>query len=633
MHSFHHISCIQRQQRSCLRRRRRRRPQSMRSALTCSLILLVSTTTATQFNAADGTLSQPSLLAQQRREKKTVSTDELNGTNNNDNDATLKTINDYTREEIEQLKAERKQKKKEKKRRKKAKEEAAKNAEEKRTQETVKQQNHGDVRSNDDFDVLTVPTVHADTNSDIVASTSEDDKEVAPVKNDDEEEAMSIEITERIEPVPPTHEDGTELSVDGEYTEDNGGKIAIESISQDSEDKAKLITHDIDGYGTITSCDEEASEIGDYKTIDLEISFEYEVELISVDGKQTQDMFQDVMDTTERNIHNAIVDAFLHCDSFTQTQGMSRQRSLRTDAENYRLLHIIGVSSAPRDTLSLSERCTPTARSGDTCMVINAATLVTVIADRAALEDASNSAQISTERNSIRTDILNDIESTMSRGVFDKRYGRSVFANISFLKPAEENVTSGTSMEDDATATASLREETHSRQRRRGVRCVVIVGGICLIILIFKMVAFNKKLRLKGRPKIAPGRSAHDSSGCTGDIEEGSKHIVQVVRDSDHAAIIVLEEDESHEGGEMNDIGDITDTTGEHDGVDDNESQYFESSSDSEFLEWTGNDVEARYLQTGGNQSGGHKILTNPLQALQLTSSGETRTFGDIVHW
>ena len=605
----------------------------MRSALTCGLILLVSTTTATQFNAADGMLSQPSHEAQQRREKKTVSTDELNGTNNNDSDAALKNINDYTKEEIEQLKAERKQKKKEKKQRKKAKEEAAKAAEEKRTQGTEKQQNHGDLSSNDDFNALAVPPAHKDTNSDTVASTNEVDQEVAPIKNDDEEITMSIEITERIEPVPSTHEDGTELSVDGEYKKDNGGTNTIKSMSQDSEDKAKLITHDIDGYGTITSCDEEPGAIDDYKTIDLKISFDYQVELISVNGKQTQDMFQDVMATTERNIHNAIVDAYLHCDSFTQTQGMTRQRRRRTEAEHNRLLHIIGVSSAPRDTLSLSERCTSTGGSRDSCMVINAATMVTVTADRAALDDVSNYAQISMERNAIRTDILDDIQSTMSRGVFDKRYGRSVFANISFLKRAEANVTSGASLEDDATATASLREETHSRQRRRGVRCVVIVGGICLIILIFKMVAFNKKMRSKRRPKIAPGISAHDSFGCTRDVEEGSKHMVPVLRESDHEAIVVLEEDDSLEGGEVNDTGDATDTTEEHDGVDDNESQYFES-SDSESLEWTDNaHVEAQNLQIDGDQRGGRKIPTNPRRALQMTPSGETRTFGDIVHW
>ena len=275
--------------------------------------------------------------------------------------------------------------------------------------------------------------------------------------------------------------------------------------SQDSSDEApgRYVAHHIDGYGSITSCmDEQTSSAGrdiegatqqqNYETIDLEIKFDYQIELISlISDEDSADTYNELIVSTERTMHHVMVDNFLDCKSgATDAHGMDKKRKM-TDAVVESLPpspQIVGISSAPQDAISLTDSCATAHTTEDNCVVINAAATVTVDMD-----GITNAELLSEAIDVIRSSILEKIETDMEQGQYDEQYGRNLFAKISFVDAnpvggdAQPQVASGSS--------ASLREESHVRHRRRNVRAVVVVIGMTTIAVVFKLISYSRELR------------------------------------------------------------------------------------------------------------------------------------------
>ena len=90
-----------------------------------------------------------------------------------------------------------------------------------------------------------------------------------------------------------------------------------------------------------------------YETIELEIKFDYQMELISLASEENRsDAYDELIASTERAMHEVMVDGFLHCGSpgATERHGMDRKRHLTTVAESQPPSpRIVGISSAPQD--------------------------------------------------------------------------------------------------------------------------------------------------------------------------------------------------------------------------------------------------------------------------------------------
>ena len=275
--------------------------------------------------------------------------------------------------------------------------------------------------------------------------------------------------------------------------------------SQDSSDEApeKYVAHHIDGYGSITSCiDEQTSSAGrdiegatqqqSYETIDLEIKFDYQIELISlISDEGSADTYNELIASTERTMHHVMVDNFLDCPSgATGAHGMDRERKM-TDAVAESLPpspQIVGISSAPQDVISLTDSCASVHTTEDNCVVINAAATVTVDMD-----GITNAELLSEAIDTIHSSILEKIETDMKQGQYDEQYGRNLFAKISFV---DANLVGGDAQPQVASSSsASLREESHVRHRRRNMRAIVVVIGMTTIAVVFKLISYSRELR------------------------------------------------------------------------------------------------------------------------------------------
>jgi hypothetical protein len=275
--------------------------------------------------------------------------------------------------------------------------------------------------------------------------------------------------------------------------------------SQNSSDETpdKYVAHHIDGYGSITSCiDEQTSSAGrdiegatqqqNYETIDLEIKFDYQIELISlISDNDAADTYHELIVSTERTMHHVMVDNFLDCPSgATEAHGMDRERKM-TDAVVESLPpspQIVGISSAPQDAISLTDSCASVHTTEDNCVVINAAATVTVDMD-----GITNAELLSEAIDTIHSSILEEIETGMKQGQYDEQYGRNLFAKISFV---DANLVGGDAQPQVASSSsASLREESHVRHRRRNVRAIVVVIGMTTIAVVFKLISYSRELR------------------------------------------------------------------------------------------------------------------------------------------
>ena len=295
------------------------------------------------------------------------------------------------------------------------------------------------------------------------------------------------------------------------------------TTSQESSDEAsQYVAHHIDGYGSITSCnDDHSSSAGrdiesstgraqsDYETIDLEIKFDYQMELISLASEEnSSDAYDELIASTERTMHEVMVDGFLHCGSpgATEGHGMDRKRRLATVAESQPPSpRIVGISSAPQDAISLEDSCTSVHTTKDACAVVHAAATVTV-----EMDGITSSKLLSSAIDTIRSSILEKIETDMTQGKYDERYGRNIFAKISFgnsnhIAPPlvasrsslpEEEIRNGDHDPSETVAT-SLRGESRTRHRRRNMRAIVVVIGMVTIAMVFKLISYNKSIRSK----------------------------------------------------------------------------------------------------------------------------------------
>lgn len=302
-------------------------------------------------------------------------------------------------------------------------------------------------------------------------------------------------------------------------TED--GKEDTSKTSQESSDEAsKYIAHYIDGYGSITSCNDDHSNSAggniesstaqsDYETIDLEIKFDYQMELISLASEEySSHVYDELVASTERTMHEVMVDGFLHCGSpgATEEHGMDRKRHLATVAESQPPSpRIVGISSAPQDAISLEDSCTSVHTTRDACAVVNAAATVTV-----EMDGITSSKLLSAAIDTIRSSIVKKIEADMKQGQYDEQYGRNIFAKISFVSPnriapplvasrsslPEEEVGDG-AYDPSETVATSLRGKSHTRHRRRNMRAIVVVIGMGTIAMVFKLISYNKNIRSK----------------------------------------------------------------------------------------------------------------------------------------
>ena len=295
------------------------------------------------------------------------------------------------------------------------------------------------------------------------------------------------------------------------------------TTSQESSDEtSNYVAHHIDGYGSITSCnDDHGSSAGrdiesstgkaqsDYETIDLEIKFDYQMELISLASEEnSSDAYDELIASTERTMHEVMVDGFLHCGSpgATEGHGMDRKRRLATVAESQSPSpRIVGISSAPQDAISLEEFCTSVHTTKDACAVVHAAATITV-----EMDGITSSKLLSSAIDTIRSSILEKIETDMEQGQYDERYGRNIFAKISFgssnhIAPPlvasrsslpEKEIGNGAHDPSETVATP-LRGESRTRHRRRNMRAIVVVIGMVTIAMVFKLISYNKSIRSK----------------------------------------------------------------------------------------------------------------------------------------
>ena len=295
------------------------------------------------------------------------------------------------------------------------------------------------------------------------------------------------------------------------------------TTSQESSDEtSNYVAHHIDGYGSISSCnDDHGSSAGrdiesstgkaqsDYETIDLEIKFDYQMELISLASEEnSSDAYDELIASTERTMHEVMVDGFLHCGSpgATEGHGMDRKRRLVTVAESQPPSpRIVGISSAPQDAISLEDSCTSVHTTKDACAVVHAAATITV-----EMDGITSSKLLSSAIDTIRSSILEKIETDMEQGQYDERYGRNIFAKISFgssnhIAPPlvasrsslpEEEIGNGAHDPSETVATP-LRGESRTRHRRRNMRAIVVVIGMVTIAMVFKLISYNKSIRSK----------------------------------------------------------------------------------------------------------------------------------------
>ena len=286
--------------------------------------------------------------------------------------------------------------------------------------------------------------------------------------------------------------------------------------SQESGDElSKYVAHHIDGYGSITSCNDgdissAGRDIDSYESVDLEITFDYQMELISLlPEEDSMDAFDELIASTERTMHKNMVDSFLDCGMYgaTEGHGMDRRRQLATvDKSKVPSPLIVGISSAPQDAISLADACTSVHTNEDACVVVNAAATVTV-----EMDGITNAKLLSAAIDTIRSAILKNIEAGMKQGQYDGRYGPNIFAKISFARPNHtwgdvappliarsslpENEVGDGNHDPSTAMAASLRGKSNVRHRRRNVRAIVVVIGMLTIVILFQLISFNRDLR------------------------------------------------------------------------------------------------------------------------------------------
>ena len=443
-------------------------------------------------------------------------------------------------------------------------------------------------------------------------------------------------------------EESSDLQVETSPEVDDEEENTI--TSQDSSDEApeRYVAHHIDGYGSITSCmDEQTSSAGrdiegatqqqNYETIDLEIKFDYQIELISlISDEDSEDTYNELIVSTERTMHHVMVDNFLDCKSgATEAHGMDRKRKM-TDAVDESLPpspQIVGISSAPQDAISLADSCATVHTTEDNCVVINAAATVTVDMD-----GITNAELLSEAIDVIRSSILEKIGTDMEQGQYDEQYGRNLFAKISFV---DANPVGGDAQPQVASSSsASLREESHVRHRRRNVRAIVVVIGMTTIAVVFKLISYSRELRSntsrsdsndkkswrKRTDDTNEDDTAEDAGGKRKKKERKMpKYELFGNTGTDGSASIVVEEEEEidesqNDDFEENELESI-DNGNDDDGNDDDGNDDGNDDDDDDDDDWT-------YDEIGRQES--LEVLDLESGTLQMTVNGNVRQINDF---
>ena len=388
--------------------------------------------------------------------------------------------------------------------------------------------------------------------------------------------ASSRRRIEKQQQQPADQSSDAQIEASTEHEEEDSSTTSQES----SDEASKYVAHHIDGYGSITSCNDDHSRSAgrdiesstgrapsDYETIELEIKFDYQMELISLASEENRsDAYDELIASTERAMHEVMVDGFLHCGSpgATERHGMDRKRHLTTVAESQPPSpRIVGISSAPQDAISLEDSCTSFHTTKDACVVVHAAATVTL-----EMTGIINSKLLSAAIDTIRSSILKKIEADMQQGKYDERYGRNLFAKISFKSRSsltEEEV----GHDYSETVATSLRGEAPTRHRRHNMRAIVVAIGMITIAIVFKLISYNKNIRskrsgAKGDKKSWRMRSSVDNSGNARNKkdtnERGEKKQAKMAiyesfgGDSASNASVIVEEEEEEDKSQSDDF-------------------------------------------------------------------------------